>query len=310
MSLNWLSGSDFANLFGISIDQLPDVSERLIAGHDFSYRVPHGTGRDQIILRILKKIHSSDISITGYSKKASWEQGWQENLENFIESNYDPRQLVPKYFRPGEPIRLLGDWVMPSDPKFEFNFYSILTDWLFRTYLKEVDAIYEFGCGPGHNLVKLAELYPDKYLHGLEWVRAPKEIIHLLAKRYGYKMWGHFFDMFSPDDSLVVPPTSAFLAINSLEQLGANFEAFLQFTLRKKPAIFVQIDTFSELYDEDNLSDYLALLHNKRRKYLEGYLTRLYELEASGYLNVIKVQKVACGGLYHDGFSYVVWRPK
>ncbi|MEK7090488.1 MAG: class I SAM-dependent methyltransferase, partial [Patescibacteria group bacterium] len=222
----------------------------------------------------------------------------------------DVHELIPKYIRPNQPVRLFGDYVMPQDPNFELNLFTVLRAWLFKEYLSGAEHIFEFGCGPAYNLVELARMYPDKKLHGLEWVSPPLEIIRLLAEKRGYKITGQLFDMFVPDDDLAVGPNSAFLAIWSLEQLGERFEKFLQFSLQKSPAIFVHVDAFLEFCRPNNLSDYLALKHNLRRSYLRGYLTRLYALEAEGKIEIIKAHKVECGGLYHDAHSYVVWRPK
>ena len=304
-----LGVDDFAFLFGITVAQLPDDCRALINKFDFGYHYLDSEEKDRLILRILKRIDSPDLPVAGEKGKPRWENGWQENLDNFKASNFDVHGLIPKYIRPNEPIRLHGDYVMPRDSNFELNFYTVYRRWLFRTYLADAQVIYEFGCGPAHNLAQLAELYPEKELHGLEWVSPPQEIIRLLHKHYGYNITGHFFDMFKPDDNLSVGGNSAFLAIGSLEQLGINFEAFLQFTLRKKPAIFVQVDSISELYDENNLSDYLALKHNFRRNYIRRYLTRLSELEKEGRIEIIKVRRIPCGGLYYDGYSYIIWRP-
>ena len=190
------------------------------------------------------------------------------------------------------------------------NFYKIFRSWIFSEYLFGFDTIYEFGCGTGFNLVELAKLYPEKKLHGLEWVSPSVEILRLLREKCGYNITGHLFDMFSPDKNLEVTPTSAFLAIGALEQIGKNFEPFLEFVLEKRPAIFVHVDSITELYGENNLSDYLALKHDIKRNYLQGYLTRLRELEKEGRVEIMKVQKVSCGGLYHDGYSYIIWKPK
>ena len=301
--------SDFAFLFGIAAAELPDDCRALINKLDFSYRNLGSEEKDRLILRILKRIDSPDLPVAGEKSKPRWESGWQENLDNFKASNFDVRELIPKYIHPSQPIRLFGDYVMPYDSNFELNFYTVYRRWLFRTYLADARATYEFGCGPAHNLAELAELYPEKELHGLEWVSPSIEIMDLLRTERGFRVTGHHFDMFKPDDNLSVGGDSAFLAIGSLEQLGVDFEAFLQFTLRKKPSIFVQVDSISELYDENNLSDYLALKHNLKRNYIRKYLTRLSELEREGRIEIMKVRRISCGGLYYDGYSNIIWRP-
>lgn len=297
-----------ARFFGREFKELSVDIRILISKFDSKYRDLSGREINDVVLKILKKIDSSNL-VAGVSYKEKWISGWGENLDNFIKSNYDIRELVPKYIRPNHPVRLLGDYVMPRDPEFELHFYEIYRLWLFRKYLSEVHSVYEFGCGTAFNLVELAKLYPEKTLHGLEWVDPPREIIKLLHERCGYNITGHFFDMFNPNEDIQVEDNSAFLAIGSLEQLGADFEPFLQFVLRKKPAIFVHVDSITELYDENNLSDYLALKHDLKRNFLRKYLTRLRELEKEGRVEIMKVQKVPCGGLYHDGYSHIIWRP-
>lgn len=307
MSHTKLYMSDFASLFGIGNDILG--YKNLVGKYNFAFRFLETEEKNQLILRILKRIDSPDLHIAGLNGKERWIRDWQEILNSFMASDCDVNELIPKFIRPNQPIRLFGDYVMPENPNFELDFYSVYRSWLFRTYLADVPAVYEFGCGTGFNLVELANLYPKKNLHGLEWIEPSVEILRLLRERSGYNITGHLFDMFSPDRNLEVVPSSAFLAIGALEQIGKNFNHFLDFVLKKKPAIFVHVDSITELYDENNLSDYLALKHDIKRNYLQGYLTRLRELEKEGRVEIIKVQKVSCGGLYHDGYSHIIWRP-
>ncbi len=299
----------FAELFGIPFCEIPKDCQELIFKFDFRCRALTTAERDRLLLRVLGRIDSPELRIAGTEGKERWVRGWQENLDNFVASNYDVASLVPKFIRPSQPVRLFGDYVLPYADTFELNFYTVFRSWLFQTYLADVPAVYEFGCGTAYNLVELARMYPEKVLHGLEWVQPPLEIIRLLRERFGYPMLGHLFDMFSPDKNLEIEPGSAFLAIGALEQLGVDFERFLEFVLEKNPSIFVHVDSITELYDENNLSDHLAFKHDVKRNYLRGYLTRLRELESAGRVEILKVQKVSCGGLYHDGYSFIIWRP-
>ena len=65
-----------------------------------------------------------------------------------------------------------------------------------------------------------------------------------------------------------------------------------------------------EFYDEGILSDYLELKFNKRRKYLDGYLTRLRELEAQGRVEIIRDHQQQFRNLYDDSHSLIEWRPR
>jgi hypothetical protein len=122
-------------------------------------------------------------------------------------------------------------------------------------------------------------------------------------------MQGHVFDMFSPDRRLELPSGSGVFMVGALEQLGPNFQPFLGYLLAQRPKIVVQVNHFTELYDTDDLLDYLALRFEKKRKYLEGYLPALESLSRQGKVEILSVRRVRFGSLYHDGYSFVVWRP-
>ena len=80
--------------------------------------------------------------------------------------------------------------------------------------------------------------------------------------------------------------------------------------LLSKPEICVHIETISELYDNENLLDYLAFGFDRKRGYLDGFLNELKQLESMGKIELINVLKLSFGTLYHDGYSIIVWRPK
>ena len=64
-----------------------------------------------------------------------------------------------------------------------------------------------------------------------------------------------------------------------------------------------------ELYDQNDLFDYVAAAYLRKRGYLQGFLPRLRELEREGVIEILQVQRTF-GSLYHDGYSFVVWRPR
>lgn len=305
-----LTADDIARFFGITTNEFTEDCRQLIVGSDFRYRRLNAIERDNVLLHVLKRINASDLTVAGKEGKERWERGWNEILKNFKESDCDINYLVPQYIRPKQVIRLDGDYAEPQGVNFELDYYNVFRRWLFWTYLGDVDSIFEFGCGTGYNLIELAKIFPKKELHGLDWVSAPKEILRLTAQKYGYNVTGHVFDMFEPDETLLFREGAAILAIGALEQLGTNFEPFIQFVLRRKPALFVHVDSVLELYDENTLFDYFAVKFDRRRNYLEGYLTRLRELEKDGIIEILKVHKSRFGSLFHDGYSLIVWRPK
>ena len=198
---------------------------------------------------------------------------------------------------------------MPSNPDFETSFVTVLRVYLFSKYFSDASSIYEFGCGAGLNLVALARLFPEKKLYGLDWSTTSCDIVNKIAETHNFRLSGAFFDMFSPDYQLDIAKGSAVFTIGAMEQLGINYEPFLQFLLDKRPSICINIETLYEVYDQSILFDYVAAKYLERRGYLQGYLTRLRQLEAQGKIEIVKTQR-SFGSLYHDGYSYVIWKPK
>ncbi len=301
---------DFARSFGTTVEDIPDDCRELIAKNDFRYEILTREQRDKVILNILKKIESDRQIIGAPERQTIWEEGWEENLQDFIKSRYDLNNLVPRFIRPNQAIRLGQNYIMSSNPNFELDYFSVFRLWLFKKYLKDFDSIYEFGCGTGFNLAVLAPLYPEKKLSGLDFVSSSVNMVNKLGEVYRWNITGHLFDMLRPDESFKIDDNSAIFTIGAVEQLASNFEPFLQFVLKRSPEICLHVEPTIELYDENNLIDYLAIKFHRKRGYTENYLTRLRELEAQNRIEVLKVKRLFFGSLYMEGYSYMVWRPK
>jgi hypothetical protein len=295
-------------MLGVPEDQIPSEAWQLINALDFSYSILDAAARDDMVLAILKKLHST-TPVSGKDRIGAWEERWSENLRAFAESGYAVEQLLPYYYRRGKAVmRLFGQYVLPTDPWFESNVLAVLRMWIAGTFLRQVEHVYEFGCGPAHNLAAIAELYPAKMYHGLDWAPASQHIIQALANTRGVRIDGARFDMFCPDEGYRIEANSAVLTFGAMEQLGTDYEAFLEFLLRARPRICIHVEPIYELYDRGRLFDYLAARWSEKRGYLRGYLTRLKEMNGS----ILQIQKVQrnIGSLYHDGWTTVVWNPR
>ena len=301
---------DFEILFGAEIGSLPAEVEWLINECDFSYRELSITESDSIILSILKTLDSDILPVSGKERKNQWEKGWSENLQNFVDNQFDIAELSPKYYRPNNILRLDGRYIKSNSTTFEFDFFRMFRLWVCHKYIGDVDAIFEFGCGSGCNLPVLVDLFPKKELHGLDWAQSSVDIVNKMRSEYGWKMTGHLFDLFTPDYSLEVDCNSVFLTFGALEQLGSNYKAFVDFILDKQPALCINVEPLYELYSPDKLLDYLAMRYHKKRGYLDNFLLYLESLEEQGKVQFIDINRMYFGGLYQDGWSRVVWCPK
>ena len=305
-----LTPKDFARLFGIADSDLPADCRSLIDKHDFRYRTLNVEERDQVLLEVLKRIESEQFSLAGKEGKERWEKGWAENRDGFLKGNGDPAKLIPKYIRPGQHVRIDQQYATTSDPNFEFNWYEIFRLWLFRTYLADVDTVYEFGCGSGFNLAALAKLYPDKKYYGLDWAQASVDIANELGKTYGWDMHGQLFDFFAPDRDLRIEENSAVLTIGALEQTGTDYGAFMEYLLDASPKLCIHIEPIIEWYDENNLVDYAGVRFLQKRKYWSGFPKQLEELERKGQAEIVRSKRSYFGSLYVEGYSQLIWRPK
>jgi SAM-dependent methyltransferase len=300
--------SDFAALFGLP--ELPTACAELAGKHDFRYDVPAGAERDRIVVQVMQHVDSDKPSQVGEHRAGIWESCWADNLQRFIDGGYDPDKLVPDFFKPGQPIRFNQDYVIPANPRFEHDFFAVCRAFLFERFFREVESAYEFGCGSGFNLLALAHQLPGKRLCGLDWSRSSNEMLDLMGRKLGVAISGRHFDFFNPDAGLEFGPASGVLTMCALEQVGLRHGSFVEFLLANKPAICVNMEPLLELYDENNLVDYLAIRFHRKRGYLDGFLTRLRQLAAEGRIEILEERRFHFGSIYHEGYSYVAWRPR
>lgn len=301
--------SDFADIFGTSVDDIPDPCRKVLKNSDFRYSIVTGAEREDVFLRVLNTLNSDSLRVSGPHRKQDWEKGWSENLQNYRANKSDLRQLIPRFVKQKEIIRFQGNYIVPVDPNFETNFVTFMRYYLFSKYFSSVSSVFEFGCGTGLNLVAVAELFPEKKLYGLDWSQASCEIVDELAKTLNLNLKGVLFDMFSPDENIELDSTCAVFTIGAMEQLGTNFKTFINFLLNKHPSICINVETVYELHDKNSLFDYLATVFLEKRNYLRGYLGYLKQLEKNGEIDIFETRKTI-GGLYHEAYAYTVWKPK
>jgi len=302
-----LDADAFAVLFGTTPEMITSLCGDLLQKFDFRYEVVTGEVRDAIILDVLKAVDSGNFKVSGKERKNDWEAGWQENLDAFVESGYDIAALAQKYISKYGVSRLFQQYIKPCDRMFELNFYTVYRHYLFNTYLEPFDSIFEFGCGTGYNLAIMNSLFPKKLITGLDWAESSVNIANELGTKLNAPISGRRFDYFQPDYTLDIPGNSAVITLNSLEQIGSDYQAFLDFILTKKPAFCINAEPILEMYDDNNLVDYLAIRYHTLRKYLCEYYNALKLLEAQGRLRIITSQRVPMGNYFHDGYSFIVW---
>lgn len=300
---------DLAYSFGTDIEDINKNCSDIINGIDLRYSIIKGFEYEQLILQILKKIDEDNQIVGDPSRKKVWNDGWKENLDEFINSNYNLEKLVPKFIKPWQEIRYNMVYIRSKNPNIELDYYRIFRQWLFKKYFTEYDNIYEFGCGTGFNLVSLAQLFPNKKLYGSDFVTSSIDILNKISENYKFNIDGFHFDMINPDFNVKLEKNSAIFTIGSIEQLAGKFEQFIKYLLEQKISLAIHVEPIIELYHDDNLADYLAKKFQSKRGYTNSFLPYLKKLESNNVINLLKVKRLYFGSLYMEGYNLVIWKP-
>lgn len=303
-----LTSKSFAKIFNAKEKNLPLPVQQAIKKANFSYQIVKDKKYDEAILRIIKTLDSQTLKISGPHRLNDWEKGWEENLQEFNRGKRDLNRLIPIFVKKDEYIRFQGNFINPESDSFETDFVTVMRYYLFNKYYKETNVLYEFGAGTGLNLVAASEIFPKMKLVGLDWTESSMDIISALREKLNINISGKRFDLFNPDEKYHLDNDSAILTIGALEQLGENFKPFINYLLQNKPKVCVHMETLYELYNQDNLLDYLAAKYLKQRNYLRGFLPYLKNLEAKKKIKILEVRRTF-GSFYHEGYTYIVWKP-
>lgn len=299
--------NDFAKVFGDTPS--PYLAER-IERYDFRYRTFVPAERDAWLRVVTEALLGPSLERAGDERIGRWEAGWGENL-NALEGAFDPAALVPRYFGKFGVVRWLRDYISPLRPEFEQNSLAVIQDWLFDKYARNASAIYEFGCGTGHNLLRARDANPTATLWGLDWAQSSQAIIARLNQMgVGGDLRGLRFNLFEPECGLSLMPGAVVYTSAALEQTGSRFPAFIEWLRTQLPALCLHIEPMGELLDESNLFDYLSVRYFERRNYLSGFLNYLRRLEHDGLIDIHLVRRTYIGSLFVDGYSVVVWSPR
>lgn len=296
----------FARLIGVAEPELPNFVRDALLSNPLRYRRLAQQERDAVLRELLEQILSPSMSEVGPHRQEVWERGWGEALAAFVGSGHDVAHLVPRYTRRGEAIRFDGDYAQPSDQDFEVRLSRHQRQTLFARFFRQCARVYEFGCGTGLNLVYLAEVLPGTPLIGLDWVEPSRRLVEAIAARSPQVSYRPFdFFAVAPFD---LGAGSGVCTITALEQAGADFGPFLDFLVAARPKVALHLEPLAEFYGAD-LFGSIGHAYHRRRRYLDGFLTRLEQLAAEGRIEILFRHHTGFGIQRHDPFSAVAWRP-
>jgi len=249
---------------------------------------------EQALIQIMEILLDKSVPYSGKHRKKQWEKGWAENLES--------GDATPRYFGKYKVNRLNGEFVIGLEKNYERDMLYSLVDKYAKKYLRTQPAIYEFGCGTGHNMWRVIKFNPTAIYFGCDWAKSSNDMINAQG------FTGIHFDFFNPPKMKMVKGAGVY-TVAALEQTGTNYKKFVSYLLRNKPDVVVHIEPIPELLDSRKLLDYLSIQYMSKRKYLKGYLTYLESLERKGKLKIIEKKRSGIGSFLIDGYSIIVWKP-
>lgn len=306
MTIKQLTVEDFEEAFG---EPLSEFVKSRIEEYDFSYVELGKQERDNLFLTILKVLDAPKITRSGPHRINDWERGWGENRDEFSETQeYD--SLVPKYFGKYPYVRWQQDFIKPLNKNFEYNMVKVLQYWMFEKHFGTTDSVYEFGCGTGHNLMRIGDVNPRARGYGLDWATSSQDGIRKINEVYGTNFGYHNFDFFNVDVEYELDSNSGVYTFAALEQVGDSYPDFVEYLITQNPTICVHIEPMAEpLNPDESLVDYFSVRYFKKRNYLGGLISTLKELESCGKIEIVQLQRSHVGSMFVDGYSIVAWRP-
>ena len=97
--------SDLQKSFDCSDDELSKNLIEKFNNTNLNYETIEGEDLEKLYIEIVEKIISDKQIIGDISRTQVWENGWKENLDSYNSNPQDFETLIPKFIRPGKPIR-------------------------------------------------------------------------------------------------------------------------------------------------------------------------------------------------------------
>ena len=275
---------------------------------DFRYLPIAGARLDALKNQIRDKIAKDNQRIASPGRAEAWEEGWQAQLEEARTRGFTDDSLVPKFIHHGQAMRICGEYAETLNPRFEADWVRFLRCWFLEKYFGGCEAIWEFGCGTGHNLVAAAEMHPEAKLAGFDFARSAVHLVRQMADARSLPIEAMQFDMLNPNPSLGVPPNTGVFTFGSMEQLGGQVGQMIDWLVQARPKVVVHIEPSEDLY---GLSDFdqLAYRFQTKRGYTATLIAFLRRIAETSEIELLKVQRTGVGSLYLEGYNVIIWRP-
>ena len=298
---NKLTKDEVLNHFNILYDDLPESIQLQL---DKFFPIQY----DELNSEQYKEYYELCLEMLNKKLEIDWQDDWFNVLQNLRTNNDNVKSIIrPKWFRESAFVNIQNCLSLTETPYVDWEYQLITRQMLFYTHLKDIENICEFGSGSGANFYLINEILQDKNFILSDISVTSLKIIEELKRKLNRNNLIYSNIDIEQDIDLQLPDNTAVITTSVLEQIGDNYKNFINFILKEKPQIVINVEPIVELLDSKNGFDNVMNLYCEKRKYLAGYLTELEKLEKQKKIKIIMKKRTMVSGTFIEN-SVLIWK--
>ena len=298
---NKLTKDEVLNHFNILYDDLPESIQLQL---DKFFPIQY----DELNSEQYKEYYELCLEMLNKKLEVDWQDDWFSVLQNLQTNNDNVKSIIrPKWFRESAFVNIQNCLSLTETPYVDWEYQLITRQMLFYTHLRDIENICEFGSGSGANFYLINEILQNKNFILSDISVTSLKIIEELKRKLNRNNLTYSNIDIEQDIDLQLPDNTAVITTSVLEQIGDNYKNFINFILKEKPQIVINVEPIVELLDSKNGFDNVMNLYCEKRKYLAGYLTELEKLEKQKKIKIIMKKRTMVSGTFIEN-SVLIWK--
>ena len=298
---NKLTKDEVLNHFNILYDDLPESIQLQL---DKFFPIQY----DELNSEQYKEYYELCLEMLNKKLEVDWQDDWFSVLQNLQTNNDNVKSIIrPKWFRESAFVNIQNCLSLTETPYVDWEYQLITRQMLFYTHLRDIENICEFGSGSGTNFYLINEILQNKNFILSDISVTSLKIIEELKRKLNRNNLTYSNIDIEQDIDLQLPDNTAVITTSVLEQIGDNYKNFINFILKEKPQIVINVEPIVELLDSKNGFDNVMNLYCEKRKYLAGYLTELEKLEKQKKIKIIMKKRTMVSGTFIEN-SVLIWK--
>ena len=298
---NKLTKDEVLNHFNILYDDLPESIQLQL---DKFFPIQY----NELNSEQYKEYYELCLEMLNKKLEVDWQDDWFSVLQNLRTNNDNVKSIIrPKWFRESAFVNIHNCLSLTETPYVDWEYQLITRQMLFYTHLRDIENICEFGSGSGANFYLINEILQDKNFILSDISVTSLKIIEELKRKLNRNNLTYSNIDIEQDIDLQLPDNTAVITTSVLEQIGDNYKNFINFILKEKPQIVINVEPIVELLDSKNGFDNVMNLYCEKRKYLAGYLTELEKLEKQKKIKIIMKKRTMVSGTFIEN-SVLIWK--